>query len=131
MPVEYENVLFPFQTTMTKILQEIAKEISVQYTSAKKVLLNWIVKSGHSHIITTADDGQKFMFVHVRAAQGSMPTWIILTPEPAVPIKGIDMGMGAECGFFGPMNPNNSTGTMHSNFCMALGERISQPEFGP
>ena len=60
-----------------------------------------------------------------------MPRWVVLTPEPVPPIVNIDMATGAECGFFGPTNPNNSVGATRSNFYTLVGDRISRPEFGP
>jgi hypothetical protein len=61
----------------------------------------------------------------------SVPRWVVLMPEPVPPVANIDMATGAERGFFGPTNPNNSVGATRSNFCMLVGDRISCPEFGP
>jgi hypothetical protein len=78
-----------------------------------------------------ADDGQSFTFRRKKAAEGSMLRWVVLTLEPVPPVANIDMATGAERGFFGPTNPNNSVGATRSNFCMLVGDRISSPEFGP
>ena len=59
----------------------IAKEISVQYTGAKKVVWDRIIRSGHLRI-SAADDGLSFSFCRVKAKEGSVPTWVILAPDP-------------------------------------------------
>ena len=124
--VEYETTVFSFRTTTAIVLREIAKEILVQYMGAKRVLWDRIIKSGNPLIITMADDVDTFKIHRMRAALSTskVPTWIILTPEPVPSIEGIDMDTGAERGFFGPTNPNNTTGLTRSNFCTAIGERI-------
>ena len=129
--VQYENVVFPFKMTTSNTLKELAKEMGVQYTGAKKILWNRIIESGHQSILRRANDGQSFTFRRKKAAEGSVPRWVVLTPEPVPPVANIDMATGAERGFFGPTNPNNSVGATRSNFCTLVGDQISRPEFGP
>ena len=47
-----------------------------------------------------------------------IPKWVILTPEEVPLVDGIDMGTGAEKGFFGPTNKENAVGGKRSNFMM-------------
>jgi hypothetical protein len=90
------------------------------------------VNSGHPLIVLVADDGLSFKFCHKKAPEGgSVPTWVILTPEPVPPISGMDMRTGAQIGFFGPTNPTNLEGAVQSNFCMGVSDRITRPTFGP
>ena len=77
-----------------------------------------------------AKDGQSFTFRHLKATEGSVPSWIILASEPVPPVDGIDMTMGAQLGFFGPMNPTNLVGATWSNFCSGI-DQITRLVFGP
>ncbi len=71
------------------------------------------MKSGHPLFVSVADDGLSFKFCHKKAPEGgSVPAWVILTPEPVPPISGMDMRTGAQIGFFGPTNPANSEGAV-------------------
>ncbi len=128
----YKSVVISFKTTTTKKLVEVAKEMEIQYTGAKKVLWDWIVKAGHPLVVSVANNGLSFKFCHKKAPNGgSVPTWVILMPEPVLPILGMDMRMGAQIGFFGPTNPTNMEGAVQSNFCMGMGDWITLPTFGP
>jgi nucleoside diphosphate kinase len=130
--VEYENVVILFKTTTASTMKDLAKEMGLQYTRTKKVLWDRIIKSGHLRIISSADDGQSFMFRREKeVANPFVQRWITLTPEVVPEIEGMDMVTGAEREFFGPTNPNNAAGATRSNFCSGFGERISRPEFGP
>jgi len=127
--VEYENVAFSFKTTNAGTVKDLAKEMGLQYTWAKKILWERIVKSGHLRIISLADDGQSFTFRRAKeVADPFISRWVTLTPEE---IEGMYMLTGSEQGFFGPTNPTNAAGATRSNFCSAFGETISRPEFGP
>jgi hypothetical protein len=130
--VEYENVAFSFKTTNAGTVKDLAKEMGLQYTGAKKILWERIVKSGHLRIISLADDGQSFTFRRAKeVADPFVSRWVTLTPEVVPEIEGMDMLTGSERGFFGPTNPTNAAGATRSNFCSAFGETISRPEFGP
>ncbi len=128
----YKKVVISFKKTTTKKLVEVAKEMEIQYMGTKKVLWERIVKSGHPFIVLVANDGLSFKFCHKKAPEGgSVPTWVILTPEPVPPISGMDMRTGAQIGFFGQTNPTNSEGAVRSNFCMGVSDWITRPTFGP
>ncbi len=128
----YENVVISFKKTTIKKLVEVAKKMEIQYMGTKKVLWERIVKSGHPLIVSVADDGLSIKICHKKAPEGgSVPTWVILTPEPVPPISGMDMRTGAQIGFFGPTDPTNPEGAVRSNFCMGVSDRITRPTFGP
>jgi hypothetical protein len=129
-PVMFETVAFPFKQTTLPMLKDIAKAINVQYTGTKKVIWEQILKSG-SELIVPAEDDASFTYRHVKAATGSVPTWIILTPEIVPPIEGIDMATGAQRGFFGPTNKDNAVGATRNNFCTHVDDKIQRPVFGP
>ena len=46
-------------------------------------------------------DAESFVFKKIRGGEAdlSLPRWVILNPEPAPDIPGIDMLRGAEMGF--------------------------------
>jgi hypothetical protein len=54
-------------------------------------------------------------------------TWIILTPEAVPSVDGIDMGTGAQKGFFGPTNKENAVGGTRVNF--STSEHVELPMF--
>ena len=51
-----------YKTTKLDTLKELAKEMGVQYTGAKKALWDRITSSGHLCIISLEDNGQSFTF---------------------------------------------------------------------
>jgi hypothetical protein len=60
----------------------------------------------------------------------SLPQWVILNPEPAPTVEGIDMCCGAEEGFFGPTNQENAVGApSKSQYCCREKDKICWPEF--
>ncbi len=127
--VQYKSTtFFAFKTTMAKTLVEIAKEMGIQYTGTKKTVWDWIIRSGHVRISFVADDGLSFTFQCMKPKEGSVPLWVILTPEHVPNVEGIDMKTGADCGFFGRTNPNNAEGATLSNFCTGL-DQIDRPVF--
>ncbi len=129
--VEYEDVEIGYKKTTLSAMKDLAKEMGQIYTGTKKVLWDWLIQSGHLRIISTADDGQSFTFRREKKEEALLPKWITLAPEVVPDIEGMDMVTGAEQGFFGPTNPNNTAGATRSNFCSGFGEKISRPEFGP
>ena len=71
-------------------------------------------------------------FVYKKKKEGVnqlLPRLVILNPEPAPPIVGIDMLRGAEAGFFGPTNRENAVGAPKYQYCVQEGEKIVRPEF--
>ncbi len=54
---------------------------------------------------------------------------MILNPEPAPTVEGFDMLCGAEEGFFGPTNQDNSEEAPKHQYCCSEAEKIRRPEF--
>jgi hypothetical protein len=63
----YKNMVISFKKTTTKKLVEVAKEMEIQYTGAKKVLWDRIVKSGNPLIVSVVNNGLLFKFCHKKA----------------------------------------------------------------
>jgi hypothetical protein len=57
----------------------------------------------------------EFEYRHTSVVEAKVPTWIILTSEAVPPVNGIDMGTGAQQGFFGPTNKENAVGGTRAN----------------
>ncbi len=76
-------------------------------------------------------DATSFTYLCVRATEGFVLIWIILTKETVSPIKGFNVATGAEQGFIAPTNKDNSVGATQYQFCTALKDRIPWPLFGP
>ena len=136
--VEYEIVSITMKSTVAE-LKEIAKAVNVGIGGNKATLFARIRDSG-SNLILRGDNNESFQFKKVAtssAAEGgsdggidpNAPYWIILNPEIPPPIPGVDMSTGAEIGFFGPTNANNSAGAQKHNFLMHPLERIKRPTF--
>ena len=94
----FETVAFPFKQTTLPTLMDISKAIDMQYTGTKKVLWERICNSGNENIVV-GEDATSFTYRRVKAADGSVPTWIILTKEIVPPVEGIDMATGAQIDF--------------------------------
>ncbi len=122
-PPIFKTVTFPFKTTTVATLRDTAKAITLQYTGTKKVLWERIIKSGDSNIIV-GEDTTTFTYHRVKAAEGSIPMWIILTPEIVPSVEGIDMATSAQRGFCAPTNKDNDVGVTRSNFCTSREDKI-------
>jgi hypothetical protein len=113
------------------VLKGIAMLFSLSpHAPKKEVLFNCIRDSPHvTKISDTAFEDQQ---AKTNVSGGvKIPTWILLTPEEVPPVDGVDMGIGAQIGFFGPTNQENVVGATRSNFLMLQDERIQRPKFGP
>jgi hypothetical protein len=71
------------------------------------------------------------VFKQIRGEEAdlSLPCWVILNPEPAPDIPGIDMLRGAEIGFFGPTNVESVAGAPKHQYCCSEEETVHRPEF--
>ena len=118
--------------TSVAALKEIAKMFNLSGCAYKKeVLFNWIRDS--PHVTKISETEFKYHRPEKGASAGGkkIPTWILLTPEEVPSVDGIDMGTGAQSGFFGPTNKENAVGGMRSNFLTSPDERIQMPKFEP
>ncbi len=111
--------------TNIKSLKEIVMMLNLAMTGKKEVLFNRIHESPH----VTKLSADEFEYRHAKVAGQKILTWVLLTPKGVPYVDGIDMGTGAEKGFFGPTNKENAVGGKRLNFMM--GEKVNQPMFGP
>ncbi len=103
--VEYETRRAVLQ--MTNALM-----VSVSTNGKKQLIFNRIRDS--SAVTKVSKD--EFEYRHASVVGAKVPTWIILTPEAVPSVDGIDMGAGAQEGFFGPTNKENAVGGTRANF---------------
>ena len=121
--VEYETRRVVLQTTNVKTLKAIALMVSVSTNGKKQLIFNRIRDS--SAVTKVSED--EFEYRHASVVGAKVPTWIILTPEAVPPVDGIDMGTGAQKGFFGPTNKENAVGGTRANFLTS--EHVERPMF--
>jgi hypothetical protein len=122
----YESVLVNKKTTNAE-LKEICKALGLN-SGNKPVLFARICDSGNE-LIEQMDDE---LFTDKRKkgeVDASLPRWVILNPDPAPSVPGIDMLRGAQEGFFGPTNQENAVGASKSQYCCREEEKIRRPEF--
>ena len=75
-------------------------------------------------------DDELFTFKRKKGdVDASLPRWVILNPDPAPSVPGIDMLRGAQEGFFGPTNQENAVGASKSQYCCREEDKIRRPEF--
>jgi hypothetical protein len=121
--VEYETRCVVLQTTNVKMLKAIAVMVNVSTNGKKQLLFNRIRDS--SAVTKVSED--EFEYRHASVVGAKVPTWIILTPEAVPSVDGIDMGTGAQKGFFGPTNKENAVGGTRANFLTS--EHVERPMF--
>ena len=120
--VEYETRRVVLQTTNVKILKAIALMVCVA-TNEKKMIFNCIRDS--SAVTKISED--EFEYRHASVVGVKVPTWIILTPKAVSPVDGINIGTGAQKGFFGTTNKENAVGGTRVIFLTS--EHDEQPMF--
>lgn len=106
--------------TSVAALKEIAAYLNLSGAASKNdVLFNRIRDSPRVTKISETE----FQYQRPKMGESSVgtkiPTWILLTPEDVPTMSGIDMGTGAQRGFFGPTNKENAVGAKRSNFLTA------------
>ncbi len=96
--------------TGVAVLKGIATLFSLSTNAPKKeVLFNHI--SDSPHVTKISDTPFEYRQAKTNVSGGvKIPTWILLTPEKVPPVAGVDMGTGAQIGFFGPTNQENAVG---------------------
>ncbi len=65
----------------------------------------------------------------VEVADLSLPRWVVLNPDPAPKIDGIDKLGGAQVGFFGPTKIENVVGASKHQYCCWDEEKVRRPKF--
>ena len=121
----FETIRIVYQKTTAKGLSEIATKVGVSPYGTKRKLFDRIRDSGK--VVKVDDDS--FDYRRQIVAGEKIPTWVILNPEPAVAVPGVDMATGAAFGFYGPTNKENAVGGERNNFAMNEADRIQCPEF--
>ncbi len=111
------------QTMNVKTLKAIAIMVNVATNGKKQLLFNRICDS--LEMTKVCADG--FEYRHASIVGVKVPTWVILTPKVVPPVDGIDMGTGAQKGFFGPTNKENAVGGTRVNFLTS--ENVERPKF--
>jgi hypothetical protein len=120
----FETICILFQKTTAKDLGEIAKKLGVALNGSKRKLFDWI-RSDHVEKV----DNDSFEYRRQIVKGEKVPTWIILNPEPAAAVPGVDMATGAQFGFYGPTNKENAVGGKRHNFAKMEADRIQGPKF--
>ena len=124
-PPTFETIRILFQMTTAKVLGEIAKKLDVTLNGPKRKLFDWIRDSDHVEKV----DNDSFDY-HCQIVKGEkVPTWIILNPEPAAAVPGVDMATGVQFEFYGPTIKENAVGGEHHNFATIEADRIQRPKF--
>jgi hypothetical protein len=118
--------------TSIAALKEIAKMFNLPGGAQKKeVPFNRIRDSPHVTKIRKTEFEYHRPKTGASAGGKKIPTWILLTPEEVPLMDGVDMGTGAQSGFFGPTNNENAVGGTHLNILTSPDEQIQRPKFGP
>jgi hypothetical protein len=125
----YDSVMVTKKTHTVSDLKDLCKLLNLAVGGNKVMLFAWIWDCGNP-LIKQIDD-ESFVFKKIRGEEAdlSLPRWVILNPEPAPDIPGIDMLRGAEMGFFGPTNIENAVGAPKHQYCCSEEEKVRQPKF--
>jgi hypothetical protein len=121
--LEYETRRVVLKTTNVKTLKAITTMLKLSTHGKKQLLFNRIRDS--LGVTKVSDD--EFEYRHASVVGAKVPTWVILTPEAVPSVNGIDMGTGAQKGFFGPTNKENAVGGTRANFLTS--EHVERPMF--
>ena len=124
----FETVLVNMKSYTVTALKEICKALALNSSGNKTAIFQRIRDSGNECIERINDES-----FHWRKKVGevdqSLPRWVILNPDPAPTVEGIDMLRGTEAGFFGPTNQEKAVGAPKFQYCCREGEKIHRPEF--
>ena len=124
----FETVLVNMKTYTVSALKEICKALNLNSSGNKTAIFQRIRDSGNECIEQINDESFHFR-KKVGEVDQSLPRWVILNPDPAPTVEGIDMLRGAKAGFFGPTNQENAVGAPKFQYCCREGEKIHRPEF--
>jgi hypothetical protein len=125
----YDSVTVTKKTHTVADLKEICKSLNLNTGGNKAAVFMRIRDCGSALIVPI--DAESFVFKNIRGAEAdlSLPRWVILNPEPAPDIPGIDMLRGAENGFYGPTNVEGVEGAPKHQYCCSEAEKVRRPEF--
>ena len=125
----YNSVTVTKKTHTVADLKDICKALSLNTGGNKAAIFMRIRDCGSTLIVPI--DAESFVFKKIRGGEAdlSLPRWVILNPEPAPDIPGIDMLRGAEMGFYGPTNVKGVEGAPKHQYCCSEEEKVRRPEF--
>ena len=118
-----------FQTSMIKVLKEVANELKCATAGTKRVLFDRLRDC--PDVTRVGEDAFDYQHVKVAGGQQGVPMWVILGPEKVPDVEGINMATGAEDGFFAPTNKENAVGGKRANFMTKPEENLHRPDFVP
>ena len=121
----FETIRIIYQKTTAKGLSKITTKVGILPNGTKRKLFNCIRDSGNVMNV----DNDSFDYRRQIVAGEKIPTWVILDPEPAVVVPGVNMATGAAFGFYGPTNKENVIGGERNNFTTNEADRIQRPKF--
>ena len=125
----YDSVTVSKKTHTVTDLKDICKFLDLSTGGNKDALFKRIWDCGSILIVTIDADSVVFKKIQGGEADLSLPRWVILNPEPAPDIPGIDMLRGAERGFYGPTNVEGVEGAPKYQYCCSEEEKVRRPEF--
>ena len=125
----YDSITVTKKTHTVADLKDICKALSLNTGGNKATIFMRIRDCGSTLIVPI--DAESFVFKKIRGGEAdlSLPRWVILNPEPAPDIPGIDMLRGAEMGFNGPTNVEGVEGAPKHQYCCSEEEKVRRPEF--
>ncbi len=125
----YDSVTVTKKTHTVADLKDMCKALILNTGGNKAAVFTWIRDCGSPLIVPI--DAESFVFKQIRGEEAdlSLPHWVILNPEPAPDIPGIDMLRCAEMGFYGPTNVKNVAGAPKHQYCCSEEEMVHRPKF--
>ncbi len=125
----YDSITVTKKTHTVAALKDMCKALNLNTGGNKAAVFTRIRDCGSPFIIPI--DAESFVFKKIRGeeADQSLPRWVILNPEQAPDIPGIDMLRGAEMGFYGPTNVENVAGAPKHQYCCSEEDKVRRPEF--
>jgi len=125
--VAYDTLLVNAKTYTVPELKDVCRAIGISTTGNKKALFQRIRDSSSAFIDKINDDSFYYRKKKGEDVDLSLPRWVILNPEPAPSVDGVNMSRGAEEGFFGPTNTENAEGAPKFQYCCREEEKICRP----
>jgi hypothetical protein len=105
-----------------KIFADITNESGISPLGTKMKVFDRLQDLEHMVRI----NGNSFEYCCKVVVVETVPTWIILNPEPVPEVEGMDMATGAQKGFFGQTNKENAVRGVRHNILTCESERIKR-----
>lgn len=130
--LQQEKIYETIQVTPTSHgnaqLKEMCRATNLIVSGNKKALFERIRDSGNVLVKKVNDDLFEFQ-KEVTSGMKGLPTWVLLNPQVAPTIEGINMETGAQRGFHNPTNPENVSAATKHNYLTSEVDRIKRPQF--